>query len=114
MEELTCHCGCGQMEMDSEFMVKLVSMRRTLGFPFYITSGYRCPEHNVKVGGTTTGPHTTGRAVDITLTSDHAAQLIELGFKEGYIKGLGVHMPGRNDQIKFIHIDDLSLRLWSY
>lgn len=101
------------MKMDPEFMRKLVDLRRTLGFPFYITSGYRCPKHNKAVGGTENGPHTTGRAVDITLSSEHAAQVIELGFQKGYIKGLGVSYPNRS-VVKFIHIDDLGLRLWSY
>ena len=115
MEELSCHCGCGQMKMDSDFMENLVEMREELGFPMKITSGYRCPEYNAQVSTTGgDGPHTTGRAVDIALTPWSAAQLLELGYSRGYIRGVGVHMPSKNDTVKFIHIDDLGLRLWSY
>jgi len=42
----------------------LDQVRRTLGFPLEISSGYRCPTLNVAVGGAPRSQHTEGLAVD--------------------------------------------------
>jgi hypothetical protein len=36
------------------------------GFPLEISSGYRCPELNSRVGGAKTSQHTRGQAADFT------------------------------------------------
>lgn len=43
---------------------KLELVRAALGRPIIITSGYRCPTLNARVGGTSTSAHTRGLAVD--------------------------------------------------
>ena len=43
---------------------KLECVRKVLGFPIIITSGYRCPALNARVGGASTSAHTKGLAVD--------------------------------------------------
>ena len=43
---------------------KLECVRKVLGFPIIITSGYRCPALNTRVGGASTSAHTKGLAVD--------------------------------------------------
>ena len=43
---------------------KLELVRKVLGFPIRITSGYRCPLLNARVGGVSTSAHTKGLAVD--------------------------------------------------
>ena len=43
---------------------KLELVRKVLGFPIMITSGYRCPLLNARVGGVSTSAHTKGLAVD--------------------------------------------------
>ena len=43
---------------------KLELVRAALGKPIVITSGYRCPELNKRVGGVPTSAHTKGLAVD--------------------------------------------------
>lgn len=43
---------------------KLELVRKVLGFPIVITSGYRCPLLNARVGGVSTSAHTKGLAVD--------------------------------------------------
>lgn len=40
--------------------------REYLGYPIYITSGFRSEELNKKVGGAATSQHRTGEAADIT------------------------------------------------
>ena len=43
---------------------KLELVRKALGKPIVITSGYRCPLLNARVGGVSTSAHTKGLAVD--------------------------------------------------
>lgn len=43
---------------------KLELVRAALGRPIIITSGYRCPALNARVGGVSTSAHTRGLAVD--------------------------------------------------
>lgn len=47
-------------------------LRRLYGKPIVITSGYRCPELNKRVGGVASSWHTQGNAADI-----HVASLAE-------------------------------------
>ena len=44
--------------------IKLELVRQALGKPIVITSGYRCPLLNARVGGVSTSAHTKGLAVD--------------------------------------------------
>ena len=45
----------------------LEPLRTFVGKPIVITSGYRCPELNVKVGGVYASQHTLGLAADLRL-----------------------------------------------
>jgi len=101
--------------MNHNFMVKLVSIRRELGLALPISSSYRCPIHNSSVSKTgESGPHTTGRAVDISCRGTDAYKIIECALRYG-MTGIGVKQNGEN---RFIHIDDLDGELrpwiWSY
>lgn len=121
-EELTCRCGCGQQNMSPVFMAALVAMRREAGFPFHVSSAYRCREHNLAISPGTgrTGPHTTGKAVDVVVAGNRAHKVIEMAMKHG-MTGIGVKQKGPHGE-RFIHLDMLSgheaagLRpwVWSY
>ena len=114
-EELMCPCGCKGMAMSESFMKKIVSIRKSLNAPMKINSGFRCPEHNEKVGGSSTSMHLYGRAVDVSLyplTEEQQIRLIEEAIRHN-ITGIGV--SGKGDKKKqFIHLDNKSSRLWSY
>jgi len=96
------------MPMNEKFMAKLVALRRELGFPLHITSGYRCSVHNKNVGGKAASKHVLGRAVDIALTMPEKDQprLLSAAYHHG-LYGQGVAKT-------FIHLDDYSPRLWGY
>jgi hypothetical protein len=47
----------------------LQPLRDTLNHSMIISSGYRCPEVNVKVGGSVTSQHVLGQAADLILDS---------------------------------------------
>ena len=44
----------------------LEQVQALTGFPLDISSGYRCPELNARVGGARTSQHTRGQAADFT------------------------------------------------
>lgn len=49
-----------------ELMEFLDGLRSAWGSPIKVTSGYRCPQLNKKVGGASTSAHLVGYAADIT------------------------------------------------
>lgn len=99
--KLACGC-CGEMAMQHSFMLKLDSIRRAVGRPFLVTSGYRCPKNNNLVSKTGfTGPHTTGRAIDIACDSRLRYLIVEQALIQGMTR-IGVAS-------NFIHLDDLTL-----
>ena len=53
-------------------------LRLAWGRPIKVTSGYRCPKLNKKVGGAASSQHMYGQAADITTMSDHPDDNMEL------------------------------------
>ena len=117
MNELQCRCGCGGLPKQ-DFMDKVEKLRDRLGFPLPVSSGYRCPEHNNRVSGTgRTGPHTTGRAIDLNVSHGRALELLRMALSMGFT-GIGIKQHGAG---RFIHLDDLPNNegqprphIWSY
>ena len=62
-------CSCGKSHetlLASELVDKLEQLYSTLNCSkIIVTSGYRCPEHDKAVGGTSSGQHTKGTAADV-------------------------------------------------
>ena len=56
--EFACKCGCGLNAIDPWLIHELDELRIMCGFPFVITSGCRCEEHNRAVGGSENSAHT--------------------------------------------------------
>ncbi|MBF0339440.1 MAG: peptidase M15 [Magnetococcales bacterium] len=105
-DEMQCQCGCGRATMDTAFMDRLERLRGAYGKPMRVSSGYRCAAHNLAVAHTgSTGPHTTGHAVDILITSPDAWNLVRLATCLGFT-GIGVSQTGTPAN-HFIHLDDL-------
>ncbi len=116
-DEFKCR-HCGAHIIIPEFMDKLQAVRTEYGKPMKITSGYRCSQHNSAVSDTgLTGPHTTGRAVDIQVSGKDALRLLVLAVKHGFT-GIGVKQHGLFGA-RFLHLDDLPddttrPSIWSY
>lgn len=62
--EFRCPC-CGKSEVAGTLVLKLQELRDIINKPIHITSGYRCPVENKKIGGYGKSPHLDGLAVDI-------------------------------------------------
>lgn len=53
-------------------------LREKYGKPIRVNSGYRCPKHNLAVGGATQSQHKNGEAADIAPMSGDASELARL------------------------------------
>ena len=116
--ELACKCGCGVLP-NAEFMADVQKLRTAYGKPLAVSSAARCPTHNAKVSGTgRTGPHTTGRAIDLAVSHADAHALLVLACVMKLFTGIGVQQRGGG---RFLHLDNLPNApgqprptIWSY
>lgn len=92
--EFRCRC-CGELpeEVKGNVMALvnevLDPVREKLGVALVVNSGYRCKEHNLRVGGAKGSQHLRGEAADVRLVSgskfqvsgvqDLARAIVELG-----------------------------------
>ena len=109
--EMHCQCsyGCGQDEMDDEFMRMLQALRDEAGYALRISSGRRCLLHNQDISShkIKAGIHTFGRAVDILtghINTSSVLNLVKLSQSIGFT-GLGLNFRG-NRKSRFLHIDN--------
>jgi len=99
--ELACRC-CGRCEIDPRLVAALEDLRRLAGRPVVVTSAYRCPERNRRVGGARNSLHVQGRAADVRIPGLSVREMFALAdrveaFHQG---GIGVYP----DEV-FIHVD---------
>lgn len=96
--------------MQEEFLGMLEKVRVAIGRPIFLSSAYRCPEHNRAVGGSSQSYHLKGQAVDIVcISAIDRYKLVAEALKSGF-NGIGVAR-------QFVHIDnrqEKTERLWSY
>ena len=111
--ELQCS-HCGEVHMDEEFMRKIEALRESLGFPFVVSSAYRCKEQPLEATKKTTGAHVQGRAMDIRASGEKALRLVTGATTAGFT-GVGLKQKGNG---RFVHLDDLDSpsrpTIWSY
>ena len=72
------------IEHIEELIEFMDGVRAAWGGPLIVTSGYRCPQLNEKVGGTKTSAHLTGYALDIVPANNQKDKFF-LFFKD-YLK----------------------------
>ena len=116
-DELACQ-HCGEYHFDEGFLAKLDAIREECGFPFPVSSGFRCVEHPIEARkieqGKPRGAHTYGKAIDIAVTGERAIKLLEVAIRHG-VKRIGVNQKGSG---RFIHLDGCDELpnpvIWSY
>ena len=109
IREFACPC-CGKWDaVDTHLVDGLEDMRHLLDDkPVLVTSGYRCSDHNKRIGGASQSKHVTGQAADIVVTGCdlldvYAAALNIESFRRG---GIGLYPPGPgNGSTGFLHVD---------
>lgn len=65
VREFRCKDGSDEIFVDEALVLLLQCIREHFGKAVTITSGYRTPAHNAKVGGSKSSQHLLGRAADI-------------------------------------------------
>lgn len=75
VKEFACKDGSPVVFVDDYLYTILSILRRKLGKPVIITSGYRTPEWNKKCGGAKYSYHMRGMAADIRVDGISAKQL---------------------------------------
>ena len=97
-KELACKC-CGEVKRNTELLAVLELVRNFFNAPVIVTSGYRCPKHNAKVGGAPKSKHVEGIAADIKVKGFEPHEVhhfLETTFPNQY--GLGLYKS-------WVHID---------
>lgn len=98
--------GDGSLLIDHDAIMRLDAMRETVGKPFIITSAYRDPLHNARVGGAPKSYHKRGKAFDILLSGHNPDQLKREAERAGFG---GIALAN-----SFIHVDTGPRRTWRY
>lgn len=91
--------NCNIVIVSKILLSVLDTLREKIGEPIYINSGYRTPEHNKAVGGSTLSYHMYGMAADIRADKHTPKQLYTILDK--MLKGWG----GLEEHETFIHVD---------
>lgn len=91
-------------------MERLESLRRAVGYPLVIRSGYRSPTHNRNVGGATRSQHLYGKAADIYV-KDYAIRCYDLAKIIDEHEDLRVLFGGLGlGSVKNVHVDIRSVK----
>ncbi|MBA7543348.1 hypothetical protein ES705_35679 [subsurface metagenome] len=98
LSEFACPC-CNHVMLHPRLLGKLVELRNILERPVYVTSGYRCFEHNRKVGGVTNSYHCIGLAADIKVKDINLIELL------GYAEEIDFNGIGFYEKKNFLHLD---------
>jgi uncharacterized protein YcbK (DUF882 family) len=98
LSEFSCPC-CKRVMLHPILLAKLVELRKILERPVYITSGYRCPKYNQKVGGVVISYHLIGLAADIKVKDISLIDLLEICEEIGF-GGIGFY-----EKKNFLHLD---------
>lgn len=108
--EFKCKCNrCSTMLIDEKLVQILQKIRDHFGVSVNVNSGYRCPEHNAEVGGSSSSHHMRGMAADIRVKGITPKEVAE------YAESIGVKRIGlyEGDEGEFVHIgSDETKRFW--
>ena len=88
VREFACHDGSDKILISPETVEILQAVRDYFGQPITITSGYRTPSHNKKVGGATNSQHVKGTACDIKVKN--VPSWAVAGYLEANYRNIGI------------------------
>ena len=109
-------CSCGKVHetlIASELINKLEALYTALNCSkIIVTSGYRCPEHDKAVGGTSSGQHTKGTAADVCCYG-HSGQPISSKTVCCKAQDLGfTGIANITSSYQYTHLDVRTSRKW--
>jgi zinc D-Ala-D-Ala carboxypeptidase len=98
--------GEGEILIDTDALDKLQALRNRLGKPVVLTSAYRSPAHNKRVGGAKASLHMQGNAFDVRM-ENHDPHEFEAAARAVGFTGFGYYPKSG-----FMHIDTGPARTW--
>lgn len=106
--EFDCHGNgcCYYTQIDSKLVDYLQKIRNYFDKPLRINSGYRCPSHNSRVGGSSKSVHMNGGAADIRV---EGVSPIEVARYAEYLGMLGIGVYN-----SFTHVDTRQSKYFWY
>ena len=99
VREFACKSGEDLVRISPVLLDILHSIRHHFNAPVTITSGYRTPEHNKKVGGAKKSTHKVGIAADIVVKGVSPGKVAQ------YAELLMPDYGGIGEYRTFVHID---------
>jgi zinc D-Ala-D-Ala carboxypeptidase len=106
-QELACK-GTGALKIDAKALDALQALRVAVGKPMRITSAYRSPSHNRKVGGAVHSRHLISDAFDVQMPG-HDPAAFEIAARRAGFTGFGYYP---HSATPFMHIDMGPARTW--
>ena len=106
VREFACKDGSDTVLIDTALVALLQRIRNWAGKPVRITSGYRTPSHNAKIGGAANSYHIKGRAADIVIDGKSIAAVA------AFAEAIGVGGVERNEDTNYVHIDTRASRYY--
>lgn len=101
-QEFACKCGsCGGFPAEpEEKLVRIADdVRAHFGQSVTVSSGVRCPVHNMAVGGVANSRHLTGKAMDFCVKGKNSGEVLDYVNRQA-----GVRYAYAIDQ-SYIHMD---------
>ena len=105
--EIASH-GDGSIRIRSEFMDALTDLRLVLGHSIVLSSAYRDPVHNARIGGEPLSRHKICDAGDL----QHIRMKVDQDYLVEQARGVGFSGIGLYDT--FTHLDLGPTRIWDY
>ena len=98
--EFQCHCGnCHKVDINQGLADVLQDVRDRFGVSVLVTSGYRCPEHNMLIGGKKYSKHPLATDEDIQIKDIDTRDVFDyINDKHPDTFGLGLYNT-------FVHVD---------
>ncbi len=93
---------CKRLKVSPSLLTALDRLRKNIRRPIRVTSAYRCPIHNRRIGGSKNSQHLKGRAADIHARNMTVNALWAAAEQVGALSrgGIGVYPRKR-----FVHVD---------
>lgn len=99
IREFKCNDGSDTILIDEKLAKLLEQLRTWAGGSIRITSAYRTPVYNKRIGGATNSQHTKGTAADIVVTGKDPAAVAK------FAQAIGAGGVGHYTAQKFTHVD---------
>ena len=111
--EFDCKGGecCSETIINPQLVKYLQQIREHFKAPITITSAYRCPTHNSRVGGAPGSRHSKGDATDIVVKGIAPREVAKYAESIG-VKGIGLYET--NADGFFVHIDTREIKSFWY